>query len=224
MLEAARASVETAKVQLSYTRIVAPINGVAGVRAVDPGNVVGVGKPIVTLTRVHPVYVAFHLPERDLEPVRRAMKSEKSLKVSVFDRTDSHPIDVSGLLKVVDNQIDTSTGTFRLRALFGNRDNNLWPGQFVNVRLNVRTVMGGLVIPRQAVQRGPGGDYVYVLTKDKTGTTVRMQSVTVVNAADKGYLLVRDGVKLGQSLVVEGQFRIKPGIRVKALPAGRLPH
>ncbi len=150
------AAIRDAKVQLDYTQIRSPIDGLAGIRAVDPGNVVSTSTSIVTLTQLHPINVMFTLPEQNLDMVRRAAQGDLPLQVTALDRVDAHPIASGGVLKVIDNQIDTTTGTFRLKSEFSNEQNTLWPGQFVNVQLLVSTVDGGLVIPSQAVQRGPG--------------------------------------------------------------------
>ncbi|EIL87449.1 RND family efflux transporter, MFP subunit [Rhodanobacter sp. 115] len=162
----------------------------------------------------------FNLPEQNLDEVRKAFKGGADLEVSALDRTDSHPIDAGGALQVVDNQINTSTGTFKLRAVFDNKDGNLWPGQFVNVQLKVSTVDGGLVIPSQAVQRGPDGDYVYVVQADKT---VKMQPVTVAGEVGDSHVMIDKGVALNQQVVTEGQFRLKPGSKVDALKPGEVP-
>ncbi|MDO1529964.1 efflux RND transporter periplasmic adaptor subunit [Fulvimonas sp. R45] len=220
LVAADKANAENARVQLGYTRIVSPIDGVAGLRAVDPGNVVTTSTAIVTLTQIHPIYVEFNLPEQNLDQVRSAFRSGVSLPVTALDRTDAHPIDASGALQVVDNQIDATTGTFKLRALFDNKDGNLWPGQFVNVQLKVNTVQGGLVIPAQAVQRGPDGDYVYVVQADKT---VKMQPVTVASEVGDSHVMIGKGLALGEQVVTEGQFRLKPGSKVNPLKPGEVP-
>ena len=163
LIAADAAAVETARIQLGYTTVRAPIDGLTGIRTVDVGNIVQANDAtgIVTLTQTHPINVLFTLPEQNLDLVRGY--GEDELSVIAMDRVDSHVIADDGALRVIDNQIDTSTGTFRLKSEFPNAKNVLWPGQFVNVRLRVNTVQGGLVIPTQAVQRGPDGDYVYVV-------------------------------------------------------------
>ena len=214
------AAMHSAKVQLDFTRIIAPCDCVTGIRSVDPGNVVTTSTAIVTLTQVHPIYVIFYLPEQNLEVVRNAFKGGARLEVAALDRTDSHPLANGGVLQVIDNQIDTSTGTFKLRAQFPNADSTLWPGQFVNVQLKVRTDAGGLVIPAQAVQRGPDGDYVYLLQDDKT---VKMQPVTTGSEVGASHVMISKGLTVGQQVVTEGQFRLKPGSKVQALKPGEVP-
>jgi multidrug efflux system membrane fusion protein len=214
------AAVRDAKVQLDYTEIRSPIDGLAGIRAVDPGNVVTTSSPIVTLTQLHPINVMFTLPEQNLDMVRSAAQGDKPLEVTALDRVDAHPIASGGVLKVIDNQIDTSTGTFRLKSEFANERNELWPGQFVNVRLLVNTVDGGLVIPSQGVQRGPDGDYVYLVQGDNT---VKMQSIVVAGEVGDSHVMIGSGLKVGDKVVTEGQFRLKPGSKVNPLKPGEVP-
>jgi multidrug efflux system membrane fusion protein len=214
------AAIRDAKVQLDYTQIRSPIDGLAGIRAVDPGNVVTTSTAIVTLTQLHPINVMFTLPEQNLDMVRRAAQGAQPLQVTALDRVDAHPIASGGVLKVIDNQIDTSTGTFRLKSEFSNEHNELWPGQFVNVQLLVNTVDGGLVIPSQAVQRGPDGDYVYQVQGDNT---VKMQPIVVAGEVGDSHVMVGSGIKAGEQVVTEGQFRLKPGSKVKPLKPGEVP-
>ena len=215
------ASIRDAQVQLAYTKVISPIDGLAGIRNVDPGNVVSASTAIVTLTQLHPIYVMFTLPEQNLDLVRGAAANDSSpLEVTALDRVDAHPIATGGVLKVIDNQIDTSTGTFRLKSQFANEKNELWPGQFVNVRLQVRTAMGALVIRAQAVQRGPDGDYVYQVQGD---STVKMQAVVVAGEVGDSHVMIGSGLKAGDRVVTEGQFRLKPGSKVNALKPGEVP-
>ncbi|HEY8586958.1 MAG TPA: efflux RND transporter periplasmic adaptor subunit [Rhodanobacter sp.] len=215
------ASVRDAKVQLNYTKVISPIDGLAGIRGVDPGNVVTPGASLVTLTQLHPINVVFSLPEQNLDMVRTAAaQKDAGLQVTALDRTDSHPIASGGVLKVIDNQIDTGTGTFRLKSEFTNAKNELWPGQFVNVQLLVNTVDGGLVIPAQAVQRGPDGDYVYQVQAD---STVKMQAVVVAGEVGDSHVMIGSGLKAGDRVVTEGQFRLKPGSKINALKPGEVP-
>jgi multidrug efflux system membrane fusion protein len=215
------ASVRDSQVQLNYTKVISPIDGLAGIRGVDPGNVVTTSSAIVTLTQLHPINVMFTLPEQNLDMVRSAAAQDgAALQVTALDRTDAHPIASGGVLKVIDNQIDTSTGTFRLKSEFPNTKNELWPGQFVNVQLLVSTVNGGLVIPAQAVQRGPDGDYVYQVQAD---STVKMQAVVVAGEVGDSHVMIGSGLKAGDRVVTEGQFRLKPGSKVNALKPGEVP-
>ncbi|UXI67452.1 efflux RND transporter periplasmic adaptor subunit [Tahibacter amnicola] len=215
------AAIANARVQLGYTTVRAPIDGLAGIRLVDEGNIVQSGQSagIVVLTQVHPITVVFSLPEQHLALVRRSQ--DGGLAVKALDRTDNRVI-AEGTLRVIDNQIDSTTGTFKLKAEFENADNALWPGQFVNVRLGVSDLKNALVVPQQALQRGPEGTYVYLVGDDDT---VRMQPVKAGIEAPGGKVVIADGVSAGQRVVTEGQFRLKPGARVQALAPGevRLP-
>lgn len=213
------AAMREAQVQLQYTRIVAPIDGITGIRGVDAGNIVSTTSSIVTITQVHPIYVVFNLAERELQGVREA-QAAGPLVVAALDRSDSHVIAGDGRVDVIDNQIASDTGTFRVRAEFPNTNNALWPGQFVNVRLTLRTLAEGVVVPAQAVQRGPDGDYVYVVQGD---STVQMRTVRQgVEVGDSHVQLVQ-GLKAGERVVTEGQFRLKPGTKVTALKPGQTP-
>ena len=214
------AAIRDAKVQLDYTQIRSPIDGLAGIRAVDPGNVVTTSTAIVTLTQLHPINVMFTLPEQNLDMVRGAAQGAQPLQVTALDRVDAHPIATGGVLKVIDNQIDPTTGTFRLKSEFSNAHNELWPGQFVNVQLLVSTVDGGLVIPSQAVQRGPDGDYVYQVQGDNT---VKMQPIVVAREVGDSHVMIGSGIKAGEQVVTEGQFRLKPGSKVNPLKPGEVP-
>ncbi len=219
LVAADEAAASSARTQLSYTRITAPITGVAGIRQIDVGNLVSAnGSTIVTLTQVHPINIIFTLPEQNLAQVR-AGQMAKPLPVSALDRTDAHVL-TSGTLAVIDNQIDTATGTFKLKSEFQNADNALWPGQFVNVRLQVNTITGGIVIPATAMQRGPDGNYVYMLQADNT---VAMKPVTAGGDAGNNNVLVATGVAAGDRVVTEGQFRLKPGSKVQPLAPGETP-
>lgn len=217
-----QAAIRAAQVQLGFTKVIAPIDGLAGIRSVDVGNIVTTSDAIVTLTELHPIYVMFFLPEKNLDMVRSSTTEGgdlSALEVQALDRVDSHAIAI-GHLDVLDNTIDTSTGTFRLRSLFDNEKTQLWPGQFVNVQLKVRTVKNGLVVPAQAVQRGPDGDYVYLVQGDNT---VKMQPVETASEVGDSHVLIGKGLKLNDKVVTEGQFRLKPGSKVQPLAPGQVP-
>ena len=213
------ASMRAAQVQLQYTKVTAPISGIAGIRAVDAGNIVSAGTALVTLTQIHPIHVVFNLPERQLPDVRQAQKAGP-VTIAALDRNDSHVLTDGGTLDVVDNQISSDSGTFRARALFNNSDNSLWPGQFVNVRMQLRTIGGGVVIPTQAVMRGPDGEYVYIVKPD---STVAMQTVKSGVEVGDSNVQITEGLNGGERVVSEGQFRLKPGSKVTALKPGETP-
>jgi len=214
------AAVANARTELGYTRITAPITGIAGIRQIDVGNLVQANSTaLVVLTQVHPLNVIFTLPAQELDAVRAA-QARAPLAVTALDRTDSHVVAENGVLRVIDNQIDSTTGTFRLKAEFPNDDNALWPGQFVNVRMRLRTVEDGLVVPTQAVQRGPEGDYVYLVGEDDT---VEMRNVTTTGEDGDTHVLIGTGLAPGDRVVTEGQFRLKPGSKVVPMAPGEAP-
>lgn len=216
---AADAAMQAASVQLQYTTIISPLDGIAGIRGVDVGNIVNTSSSIVTITQIEPIYVSFSLPAQDLDAVRAA-QARGEAAVAALDSTDQHVIASDGVLEVVDNQVNTETNTFRLRALFPNTNHALWPGQFVNVRLQVAVIRGGLVVPTQAVQRGPDSDYVYVVQPDNTA---RMTNVTTGVEVGATHIVVTKGLKAGDRVVTEGQFRLKPGVKVNPLKPGQAP-
>ncbi|MEO7432253.1 MAG: efflux RND transporter periplasmic adaptor subunit [Dokdonella sp.] len=220
LVAADEAAAASARTQLGYTRITAPITGVAGIRQTDVGNLIQANSStgIVTLTQVHPLNVIFTLPEQNLDQVRSG-QATSPLVVAALDRTDAHVI-ADGVLKVIDNQIDSTTGTFKMKSEFPNATNALWPGQFVNVRVTLRTVTAGLVVPSTAVQRGPEGSYVYALQAD---STVAMKPIVPAGDAGDDGVLVTGEVAVGDRVVTEGQFRLKPGSKVQALAPGETP-
>ena len=166
MIAGDAAALDNARTQLSFTRVIAPINGLAGIRQVDAGNLVQAnGSAIVVLTQTRPLNVIFNLPQQDMAKVREA--DQTPLVVTAMSRIDSKPI-AEGVLKVIDNSIDTSTATFKLKSEFPNADAKLWPGEFVNVRLAVRTIKDGIVVPATGVQQGPDGEYAWVVQGDST--------------------------------------------------------
>ncbi|MFO1506882.1 MAG: efflux RND transporter periplasmic adaptor subunit [Lysobacterales bacterium] len=217
MVAADQAAVDSAKVQLGYTTIRAPITGIAGIRQVDVGNIVqaGSGSGIVVLTQVHPINVLFNLPEQNLDAVRTA-QAKAPLVVAATDSTDGRVLS-SGVLKVIDNQIDPSTGTFKLKAEFRNEGNSLWPGQYVNVRMTLRTDANAMVVPATAVQRGPEGAFVYVVGKDDAA---QMKPVATGAEAGSSNIVVTSGLDPADRVVTEGQFRIKPGSKLHPLKPG----
>ncbi|MDN5923753.1 MAG: efflux RND transporter periplasmic adaptor subunit [Xanthomonadales bacterium] len=213
------ASVRSAKIQLGYTKINSPIDGLAGIRSVDPGNVVSTNDAIVTLTQLRPINVMFSLPAENLDAVRAA-QAQSPLPVAALNTADKHVLADNGVLDVIDNQIDVTTGTFRLKSKFPNTHGELWPGQYVNVRMQVKVAKDALVVPAVAVQRGPNGDYVYLLQDD---ATVTMQPVSTGAEADTTHTIITKGLQVGDKIVSAGQFRLKPGSKVKAMAPGEVP-
>jgi len=216
---ASQASADQAKVQLDYARITSPIDGVTGIRAVDPGNVVSAGSTIVTVTQLQPAYVLFNLPERQLDAVRSA-QAAGPLSTATLDREGGSVTNADGRLQVVDNQISSNSGTFRLRAEFPNADKSLWPGQFVNVRLQLGELPGAVVVPAEAVQRSSTGDFVYLIKAD---STVTLREVEQGGQVDDSHVVISKGLQPGDKVVTEGQFRLKEGSKVNALAPGQAP-
>lgn len=204
------ANIDTAKLNLTYSRIASPVGGVTGIRIVDPGNIVHATDPsgIVIVTQLDPIAVIFNLPQDDFEVVSSAMSSG-SLEVEIFGRDTSTPIG-KGELKLIDNQINQATSTIRLKAVLNNPNHKLWPNQFVNVRLKVSTMKDVLVMPATAVQRGPNGSFVYVIGQD---STVQAKAVQV-SLGEADTVVVESGLSDGDRVVADGQAQLRPGARV----------
>ncbi|HEX7621949.1 MAG TPA: efflux RND transporter periplasmic adaptor subunit [Anaeromyxobacteraceae bacterium] len=212
-----QAAVATARLNLDYARITAPIDGVTGIRAVDAGNIVHASDQtgLVVLTQLDPVAVIFTLPQDELTPIASALASGQ-LPVDVYAR-DGTTLLGSGQLAVIDNQINQATSTVRLKAAVPNPKRLLWPNQFVNARLRLGTRKGALVVPAPAVQRGPNGTFVYVVGQD---ATVAVQ-VVQIEATVGDLALVAKGVDEGARVVVEGQSQLRPGAKVTAREPGK---
>ena len=208
------AQVAAAKVQLTYTRITAPSSGRAGARLVDPGNIVHAADPggLVVINEVDPIQVQFTLPQEDFQAVNAAINANKghALAVQASDR-DSHEVLATGQLSLLNNQIDVSTGTVLLKARFANPQHKLWPGQTVDARLVLGTQANTLTVPVAAIQRTQKGLMVYVVD---AGNTVRAQPVTI-ESSDEKIARIATGLKLGERVVVDGQYRLFPGAAVQ---------
>ena len=211
------AAIKSARVQLGYTTIVSPIDGRIGIRIVDKGNIVHTGDPngLIVITQLHPISVIFTLPEQNLPEIQGQMR-KGPLTVFAVGRDNARVLD-QGVLKVIDNQIDTSTGTIRLKADFQNPDLRLWPGQFVNARLLLTTPKNGVVVPAQVIQRGPEGAYAFVIQPD---LTVEVRPVKVAQI-QQGEALLEEGLSPGERVVVEGQYRLQAHSRVSLAPPSK---
>jgi multidrug efflux system membrane fusion protein len=211
LVRAGEAAVENVRVQLGYTEIRAPIGGRTGNLLLNQGNVVkanDVGNPMVVINRVHPIYVAFSVPEAQLEAINRHRAAGAlPVEAQVAGRTGGV---VRGRLTFMNNTVDPSTGTIQLKATFENAENALWPGQFVNVALTLTTQVDAVVVPSQAVQSGQKGPYVYVVKPDRT---VEARPV-VPGAADGRDVIITSGLTAGERVVIDGQLRLVPGARV----------
>jgi membrane fusion protein, multidrug efflux system len=210
-----QAAIDSAQVQLDYTTIKAPISGRTGIRLVDQGNIVHATDPngLVVITQLQPISVIFTLPEHYLRPVSQEMAAGP-LQVFAQARSDARRLG-EGTVALVDNQIDQSTGSIKLKATFPNDNHALWPGQFVNIQVLLRTLQQAVTVPGTAVQRGPDGMYVYAVQPD---STVAMTPITVGQMAD-GTAVVQKGLDAGVKIVVAGQYRLAPGMRVTPDPA-----
>ncbi len=209
-LKSNQAQVDDARLKLGWTRIEAPIDGRVGLRRVDAGNLISSGdsEGIVSIVQTRPIAVMFTVPERDLATVREEMARGRTLEVEAWDRDDRKPI-ASGVLRTFDNQIDTTTGTVRLKAEFANTDDALFPNQFVNVRLAVRSIQDAVTIPADAVQFGSRGSYVYVINEGKA--SIRP---VALGASDGIKVVVEDGLAGGEQVVLEGLDRLREGSSV----------
>lgn len=206
-----QAVIDNARTQLEYTRIVSPIDGRTGIRLIDPGNIVHAASStgIVVVTQVQPISVVITLPEEDLGAVSRALAAGP-VKVTTVSRNGGAELD-EGTLSLIDNQIDQATGTVRLKATFDNAHNTLWPGQFVDARVLVRTERHALTIPDAAVQLGPNGPFTYVVKDD---STVEVRPIRLAEASG-GLTIVRSGLAAGERVVTSNQYRLQPGAHVR---------
>jgi multidrug efflux system membrane fusion protein len=203
------AAVEAAKLNLDYCSVRSPIGGVTGLRQVDIGNLVQANsQTLVIVTQIKPIYVVFTLPEAETLRVRTAM-GYGTLTVLAFDQADRREV-ARGVLNLVDNQIDQTTGAVKLKAQFANADAKLWPGQFVNAHLVVETVKNGVTAPSVAIQSGPQGSYAYVIGQDGA---VEMRPLTVVQT-ERETALIGSGLRAGEKIVTSGYSRLAPGMRV----------
>jgi multidrug efflux system membrane fusion protein len=210
-----QAVIDNARTQLDYTRIVSPIDGRTGIRLIDPGNIVHASATtgIVVVTQVQPITVVFTLPEEQLGQVGEAL-SAGPVDVTTVSRDGGKVLD-EGKLSLIDNQIDQPTGSVRLKATFENKRNTLWPGQYVDARVLVRTAKNALTIPDAAVQLGPNGPFTYVVKKD---STVEVRPLHVSEGSN-GLSIVTTGLRAGEVVVTSNQYRLQPGVHVQAQSA-----
>jgi membrane fusion protein, multidrug efflux system len=217
-----QAAVDQARLQLSYTRIVAPISGRVGLRRVDHGNLISASDAngLVTITQTRPISVLLTIPEAELPNVRAGLTARGSLPVQAWDRSGSKMIG-TGILKTLDNQIDTATGTLRLKAEFANADDALFPNQFVNIVVEVGRLQNAITIPADAVQHGSRGTYVYMVDAGKA----KLRDVKLGPTVD-GRVAVEEGLADGDAVVLEGLDRLREGADVKVVadaPPGAEP-
>jgi multidrug efflux system membrane fusion protein len=209
------ALIDAAKVQLSYTRLTSPIDGVVGIRQIDVGNIISPSNTngLVVVTQLHPISLIFTLPETSLPQIQQQQQNTKTpFTVFAYNQDNSILLD-KGELGLVNNEILQTTGSIQLKANFGNSANKLWPGELVNARLLVDTRHNGLTVPAGVVQQGAKGPYAYVVNPDNT---VAIRPIKVAQIAD-GQALIDSGLKANEQVVVDGQYKLQPGTHVTIL-------
>jgi membrane fusion protein, multidrug efflux system len=217
-IKADQALVDTAQVQLNYSSIRSPIDGRVGTRLVDAGNIVHAGDTagIVTINQIHPIFVSFALPADSLPQLRAGTRGGDVI-VTAFNRDGQHL--ATGVLAVIDNQINPATGTINYKARFENADDVLWPGQFVNLRIQLAIRRNVIAVPVAAVQQGPDGPYAFVVGDDRIVQKRPMK----VGALNKTTAIIDDGLQPGEQIVTDGQYRIQAGSKVEAAAAAASP-
>jgi multidrug efflux system membrane fusion protein len=217
-IKADQASIDSAKLQITYSHITAPISGRVGLRLVDVGNIIHATDTsgLLVITQLQPIAVIFSLPQDQLSQVIGKLHGAGPLPVEAYDRDDTTKI-ATGKLLTIDNQIDTTTGTYKLKAVFGNEKDDLFPNQFVNVHLLVDTKHNVTIVPATAIARGPQGTYVYLTQKD---SRVKIQPVTVtLNSGNS--VAIGKGLRAGDTVVIDGQDKLQDGSRIDArTPSG----
>jgi multidrug efflux system membrane fusion protein len=219
-VKADQAQIDAQKLNLTYCRIVSPVTGRVGLRQVDAGNYVQNSDPngIVVVTQLQPISVIFTLPEDNLPEVFKRWHAGAALPVTAYDRTGATELE-KGTLNTIDNQIDTTTGTVKLRAMFNNEQWVLFPNQFVNVRLTVDTLHDVDIVPSAAIQRGAPGTFVYVAKSDRT---VAVQKVKL-GPGDGQRIAILSGLQPGESIVVDGADRLRDGAKITVASAAEHP-
>jgi membrane fusion protein, multidrug efflux system len=210
-----KALIDSAKVQLSYTRLTSPIDGVVGIRQIDVGNIISPSNTngLVVVTQVDPISLIFTLPETSLPQIQQQEQmTKKPLKVIAYSQDNTVKLD-EGELGLVNNEILQTTGSIQLKANFSNKAKRLWPGELVNARLLVDTRHNGLTVPAAVVQQGPKGPYAYVINPD---STVTIQPIKVAQISD-GQAMIDSGLKADEQVVVDGQYKLQPGVHVTIL-------
>jgi multidrug efflux system membrane fusion protein len=208
-------AIEAIKLQLTYCRITAPITGRVGLRLVDPGNVIKAADPggLVVITQLEPIALVFSVPEDNLQPILRRFRSGTPVPVDAYDREGKKKV-ASGTLAAIDNAIDPATGTVKLKASFANKDGALYPNQFVNARVMIDVLHDAFLAPQEAIQRGPQGAFVYVVSPEKVAQLKRVQ----LGATEAGTVAIKTGVETGDALVVDGAEKVQDGAKVEPRP------
>jgi len=219
-IKADQGAIDSAKLQIVYSHVTAPISGRIGLRLVDVGNIVHASDAngLLVITQLQPIAVIFSLPQDQLPPVATKLQNNVPLVVDAYDRDDTSKIE-SGKLLTIDNQIDTTTGTFKLKAVFNNERNILFPNQFVNIHLLADVKKNLVIVPSAAMQRGPQGTYIYVV---QGGNTAKIQSVTIAQTSADSVGLSA-GLNAGDVVVVDGQDKLQDGSKVNPSQAPASP-
>jgi multidrug efflux system membrane fusion protein len=204
--------IDNARLQLTYCHITSPISGRVGLRLVDPGNMVRATDQngLLVITQLQPIAVVFAIPEDSLPKVLAKYTAKQALPVEVFDREQRRKL-AEGSLLTIDNQIDTSTGTVKLKALLPNQDSELFPNQFVNARMRLDTIKQAIVVPVAAIQRGPQGTFVYLVTEEQTAAMRKVR----LGQTQEGRTVVIAGLEPGDLVVVDGADRLREGAKVE---------
>lgn len=218
VVRADQAAIDSAKLNLAYCHVTAPISGRIGLRLIDKGNMVHASdaNPLLVITQLQPISVIFTLPEDQLPTVAQHMRTA-TLEVDAYSRDDQTKL-ATGKLTTIDNEIDQSTGTGKLKSVFENKDQSLWPNQFVNARLLLETRKDSTVVPAVAIQRGPQGTYVFAVKPDKT---VEIRPVTIVLTQNNS-VAISNGLAPGEVVVTDGQDKLQPKMKIepRANPPG----
>ncbi|MBP2543552.1 efflux RND transporter periplasmic adaptor subunit [Acinetobacter guillouiae] len=219
-IQANKAQVDAAKLQLSYTKIYAPIEGRVGFRQKDAGNLIQANESagLVSITQVHPIFVQFAVAENHLVNLRQSLKNGDKVLASAWDKTEQKQLAL-GHVQAIDNQIDISTGTLKIKAIFTNQDDALFPNQFVNVRLKTQTIQNAISIPSDAVQHGAKGSYVYIINPQNKAE-IRMLKLGMTS---NGQIEVFDGLKGNEKVVLEGIDRLSEGKEVQIVAENQQP-
>jgi membrane fusion protein, multidrug efflux system len=222
-VNADQAAIESAKVQLAYTTITSPIDGRTGIRQVDQGNIVRASEAtgIVVITQLKPISVVFTLSAQNLPFIQQEMQAtgDPGLPVEAVSQ-DNTTVLGQGKLAVIDNQIDVSSGTIKLKATFPNTDLRLWPGQFVNPRLRLSVRKGAVVVPASVIQRGPEGDFAFVIKDDQTADVRQVKlAPRLQDQVEQPEVVVEEGLRPGEQVVVDGQYKLQRGSRVRTAEA-----
>jgi len=219
-LDSDQAAVARARLDLGYCEIRSPVSGRAGNLLVHAGNLIKVNDvPLVVINQIAPIFVSFGVPEEQLAAIKQKTAREKLFVDASADAGPQHNERIArGVLTVIDNAVDTNTGTIRLKATFDNRERLLWPGQFVNVLLTLDTQNNATVVPSEAVQDGQKGQFIFVVKGDQT---VESRSVTVTRTIGRRAVIAK-GIAPGETVVTDGQLRLFPGAKILPVPAGKI--